>query len=431
MYECAGCGFGSPRWMGFCPQCRSATALEASLPVGSTASALLLEESPLHLPIGMSELDRVLGGGLVPGAALLVGGEPGVGKSTLLSQVAAALGGAGASVLLAGAEESVAQVGMRMSRIGARADGISVLMEPNVDAIVATAARSRPNLVVVDSIQTVMTSEASGSAGGFAQVRECASRLVRFGKETSVPVVLVGHVTKDGAIGGPKLLEHMVDVVLYMEGSPDRGLRLVRNLKNRFGPTHEVGIYEMSERGLVEVADPSQALVGEWRGAVSGTVVYPAVEGRRPMLVEVQALVNRSSTPQPRRSVRGVEPARVHQLLAVLERHAAMGFGGHDVYVNVVGGLRIREPAADLAVAMALASSLSGKALGHVAAWGEVGLTGETRAVPRSSWRHAEVKRLGIANVLTPGEGALEPVAGFLDRAGLVGSSPHLAALGV
>ncbi|MDH3470530.1 MAG: DNA repair protein RadA [Acidimicrobiia bacterium] len=440
MYQCAECGFSSPRWMGFCPQCRNSAALiqiadqggtnksarraaEAAVPIAAAAA-----EPSVATPTGMAELDRVLGGGLVPGAALLVGGEPGVGKSTLLSQAAAAVARRGGSALVVSAEESVSQVGMRLGRLGAVAVDVALVAEHRLEPILAAAHNARPAIMVVDSIQAVASASVAGVSGGPAQVRECADQLVRFAKETSTPVVLIGHVTKDGNIGGPKLLEHMVDVVLYLEGDARLGLRLLRNLKNRFGPTHEVGMFEMTDRGMQEVADPSAVLVGEWRGVMPGTVVYPAIEGRRPVLVEVQALVDPSPSAKPRRSVRGVEPARVHQLLAVLARHGGLNFSGHDVYVNVVGGLRMREPAADLPVALALASSITGVALGRLAAWGEVGLTGETRPAAQSQIRSDEAKRVGIRSVLAPTERDADDIATMLERAGLPLSQPGLVA---
>jgi DNA repair protein RadA/Sms len=309
---------------------------------------------------------------------------------------------------------------MRARRVGIDSRHVVVLADHRLEAVMVAAAELRPALLVVDSIQTVQTESAAGHAGGVGQVRECALQLVRFAKDHSVPVVLIGHVTKDGSIGGPKQLEHMVDVVLYLEGDPDRGLRMLRGLKNRFGPTQEAGLFEMGERGLRQVADPSQSLVGQWRGEASGTVVFPSVEGRRALLVEIQALVTPSSNPQPRRSVRGIEIARVHQLLAVLERHTALPFTRHEVYVGVAGGVRVREPGADLAVALALASSLTGRAIGHAAAYGEVSLTGEVRPVAHGEWRHREAERLGITHVLAPTEGTRHPVQAFLADAGVI-----------
>lgn len=359
------------------------------------------QSSPERLAVGIHEFDRVLGGGFVPGSVVLVGGEPGVGKSTLLLQVAGALANDNRKVLIATAEESGDQVGLRAERLGVNADQVLLVADGDVDAIIAVADKMRPDLLVVDSIQTMSVGEVSAAVGSVGQVRECSARLIRFAKETDVAVVLVGHVTKEGSIAGPKLLEHMVDVVLYLEGETDRGFRTVHGLKNRFGATHLVGLFEMQTEGLIEVADPSAAFVSDWQGGVAGTVVFPTISGKRALLVEVQALVGKPSTmPQPRRSFRGVEAARVHQLLAVLERHARLRFSDREVYVSVVGGVRLTEPAADLAVALALASSLTDRPLGKTAAWGEVGLTGELRAVAHDARREEEAARLGLKQVI-------------------------------
>jgi DNA repair protein RadA/Sms len=427
MYACEACGYRTSKWMGFCPQCRGGEELRPApavpigrrpaatpVPIGAAAGA-----EATRTATGIDEIDRVLGGGLVAGAAILVGGEPGVGKSTLLLQAAAGLARSGSTALVVSAEESERQVGIRAGRLGIDDEGVFVLAESDVDAVLAAAVDLRPGMLVVDSVQTVSTSGVEGSAGGTGQVRECGARLVGFAKEHGIPVVIVGHVTKDGSIAGPKLLEHMVDVVLYLEGDDHRDLRFLRSLKNRFGPAHEVGLFEMRSSGLEGVADASAALVGNWAGGVAGTVLFPAMEGRRPMLVEIQALVARSATPQPRRSVKGLDIARVHQVLAVLERHAGLSFGDREVYVSAVGGARIREPASDLPVALALASSLAGEPLGSVAAWGEVGLTGEVRPVPQGARRRREAERLGVATTLTGGDGGVATIGAALAVAGL------------
>ncbi len=404
-YRCASCGYQSRKWMGFCPQCKVTDALEeVAGPIRRTPSTVPVplskvgDSPPERLRIGISEFDRVLGGGLVAGGVILVGGEPGVGKSTLLSQVAGNLAGQGAKVLIATAEESADQVGMRAERLGIKSDDILLLADGDVDVIIAAAEQIRPDLLIVDSIQALAAAEVSAASGSVGQVRECSARLIRFAKDTGTATIVVGHITKDGSIAGPKLLEHMVDVVLYLEGETDRGYRTLHSLKNRFGATHLVGLFEMDEEGLAEVADPSAAFVADWQGTVAGTVVFPTISGKRSLLVEVQALVGKPVvTPQQlRRSVRGVEVARVHQLLAVLERHAMLRFSDREVYVSVVGGMRITEPAADLAIALALASSLTNRPLGRTAAWGEVGLTGELRNVPHDGRRSEEAARLGI-----------------------------------
>lgn len=352
---------------------------------------------------GWGEIDRVLGGGIVAGSVILVGGEPGVGKSTMLLQVAGFVSGKGGSVLIASAEESAHQVAMRAKRLGIEGDSIQLVSDDDTDAIVALAEKTRPDFLVVDSIQTVGVRELSGAPGGVAQVRESAARLVRLAKESSIPVVLVGHVTKDGGIAGPKLLEHMVDVVLYLEGDPDRGFRVLRSLKNRFGPTHVSGMFDMQNEGLVEVDDPSKVFLSGWESEVSGTVVYPAVEGRRAVLVEIQALVTETNQAQPRRSIRGLDPTRVNQVIAVLDRHTGLKLYQHEVYVNVVGGWRIDDPGCDLAVALAVTSSRVDRALGRLAAYGEVGLAGEVRGIPFESRRVEELDRMGVTRRISPG----------------------------
>jgi DNA repair protein RadA/Sms len=414
--------------MGFCPGCGSDSPLAEAAPAPRASSVRAAQVMPLaeagrdepaRRPTGLAEVDRVLGGGLVPGATVLVAGEPGVGKSTLLLQVAAGLAAGGGRALLASAEESAGQVALRASRLGLTPAGVLLASERDVDAVIAAAGQVRPDLLVVDSVQTVAAAEVGGAPGGVAQVREAAARLVHFAKESGVPVALVGHVTKDGAIAGPRLLEHMVDVVLYLEGDVERGLRVLRSLKNRFGATHQVGLFEMGDGGLKEVPDPSGWLVAGWRGGVPGSVVFPAVDGRRPLLVEVQALVSQDGVAQPRRSVRGLELARVHQVLAVLERHAHFSFAARDVYVSVVGGLQVRDPGADLPVAIALASSLLGQPLPATAAWGEVGLTGEVRAVAYGERRAAEVARLGVEVAVGPTGNGQDRIDRALARAGL------------
>jgi DNA repair protein RadA/Sms len=370
--------------------------------------------------VGIAEVDRVLGGGLVSGATILLGGEPGVGKSTLLLQVAGSIAAMGGTALVATAEESPEQIALRARRLGVGDPNVLVSSERDVDAIVAATAEIRPDVLIVDSIQAVAVSEIGGAPGGVAQVRESAARLVHAAKEMGVPVVLIGHITKDGAIAGPKLLEHAVDVVLYLEGDIERGLRLLRSFKNRFGATHQIGLFEMGDRGLIEVADPSGLLLAGWRATVPGSVVFPAVDGRRSVLVEVQALVADATTPQPRRSVKGLEAARVHQLLAVLDRHAGLSFAGRDVYVSVVGGIRLRDPGADLPVAIAAASSLLNRAVGPLAAWGEVGLTGEVRAVAHHDRRAAEVERLEIGVAVGPVGNGADRIDRVLERVGLL-----------
>jgi DNA repair protein RadA/Sms len=419
--------------MGFCPQCGVAeplveeagtvrTASRAAEPVGLRAAS---ERTFDRRPISWGEIDRVLGGGIVAGSVLLLGGEPGVGKSTLLLQMAGALAGSGQSVIVASAEESADQVAMRAGRLGIVDDLISLVSDDDVDAIVALAERDRPALLIIDSIQTVGVSEIPAAPGGVAQVRESAARLVRLAKTTGVAVVLVGHVTKDGGLAGPKMLEHMVDVVLYLEGDPDRGFRVLRSVKNRFGATHVSGMFEMRSEGLTEVDDPSKVFLEGWEPDVPGTVIYPAVEGRRSILVEIQALVSPTRQAQPRRSIRGLDPTRVNQVLAVLDRHSSLSLHDQEVYVNVVGGWRIDEPGCDLAVALAVASSHADHPLGRLAAWGEIGLAGEVRGIPMETRRIEELDRMGLERRIAPLGGRPLRLRDGLDQAGLVGVAAH------
>ena len=425
-YSCDSCGYRSAKWMGFCPQCRATDAL-VEVPDRSTSrrrtapDPILLSKAGgtavTRVATGLGEIDRVLGGGFVPGAVVLLGGEPGVGKSTLVVQTAATLAGGGSKVLIASAEESAEQVGLRAARLGLAGDEVFLLAEADIDDILGAADQLRPDLLVVDSVQTVIAAEVGSAPGSVSQVRECAARVMRYAKDSGTAAVLVGHVTKDGGIAGPKMLEHMVDVVLYLEGESESGLRGLRSLKNRFGATHLMGFFEMAQSGLREVSDPSAAFLADWRGAVPGTLAFPTVEGRRPVLVEVQALVSPTSAPQPRRSVRGVEASRVHQMLAVLFRHAGLSFSDQEVYVNVVGGLRLTEPATDLPVALALASSMLNRPLGPLAAWGEVGLTGELREVAHNDRRSEEAARLGVPTTVAPRKGNRIGIREALDLA--------------
>jgi DNA repair protein RadA/Sms len=396
--------------MGFCPQCGASEPLvevtgssrvstSAADVVGLKAAA---ERSDQRIATGWGEIDRVLGGGVVAGSVLLLGGEPGVGKSTLLLQLAGAMASRGPAVIVASAEESADQVAMRAGRLGIGHEAIGLVTDDDVDAIVALAERDHPGLLIVDSIQTVGVPEISSAPGGVAQVRESAARLVRMAKTTGVAVVLVGHVTKEGGLAGPKMLEHMVDVVLYLEGDPDRGFRVLRSIKNRFGATHVSGMFDMRSEGLAEVDDPSKLFLDGWEADVPGTVIYPAVEGRRSILVEIQALVSPTKQAQPRRSIRGLDPTRVNQVLAVLDRHSSLRLHDMEVYVNVVGGWRIDEPGCDLPVALAVASSYADRPLGRMAAWGEIGLAGEVRSIPLETRRIEELDRMGLERRIAP-----------------------------
>jgi DNA repair protein RadA/Sms len=414
--------------MGFCPQCGSTEPLieVAGKPGATMASAKVVglnaaaERSERRINTGWGEFDRVLGGGVVAGSVLLLGGEPGVGKSTLLLQLAGAVASHGSPVIVASAEESADQVAMRAGRLGIGHEEIGLVTDDDVDAIVALAERERPGLLIVDSIQTVGVPEIAAAPGGVAQVRESAARLVRMAKTTGVAVVLVGHVTKEGGLAGPKMLEHMVDVVMYLEGDPDRGFRVLRSIKNRFGATHVSGMFDMRSEGLAEVDDPSKLFLDGWEAEVPGTVIYPAVEGRRSILVEIQALVSPTRQAQPRRSIRGLDPTRVNQVLAVLDRHSSLRLHDKEVYVNVVGGWRIEEPGCDLPVALAVASSYSDRPLGRLAAWGEIGLAGEVRSIPMETRRIEELDRMGLERRVAPLGGKQLRLREALASAGIV-----------
>jgi DNA repair protein RadA/Sms len=355
------------------------------------------EAAVARMPVGIRELDRALGGGLVAGSLVLLGGEPGIGKSTLLLQAANALASSGAQVLYVCGEESPEQIGMRARRLGADSSRVTLLPELEMAAVEAAVRERAPGVLIVDSIQTAFDAELAGAPGSVGQVRACTARLLRLAKDLRVTTLIVGHVTKDGAIAGPRVLEHMVDAVLYFEGDRDHSFRVVRAVKNRFGSSSEIGIFEMGESGLVGVGSPSAMLLAERGSAVSGSVVMAAMEGTRPLLVEVQALVTPSYIPAPRRLATGLDTTRLLQVIAVLERRGGLSFSGQDVHVSVAGGLRIAEPAIDLPLAMALASALKDRAVpSGVAAFGELGLTGQVRQVPQAMARFKEATRLGM-----------------------------------
>jgi DNA repair protein RadA/Sms len=383
--------------MGFCPQCRSTGTISDGDPSDPAPIALDRIATPAAYRVvsGIGELDRVLGGGVVIGSTILLAGEPGVGKSTLVLGAAAAFE---KPTLVVSGEESLTQVKLRADRIGAESKQLSLLASRDLARIASLIGGGGYPVVVVDSIQAVAVPGAT--AGGPSQVREAAAALVAEAKRSGTALIMTGHVTKDGGIAGPKLLEHMVDVVVTIEGDPHRGLRFLRCSKNRHGSVDEVGIFEMTESGLAEVPDASATLIAGRDPAAPGSVLFPTIDGRRSLLVEVQALVVAAHAAQPRRSVKGLPAARVHQVIAALERHGNLALGRHEVYVSAMGGLRVTEPAADLAVALAVASAASGVAIADVAAWGEVGLTGELRAVPNAARRRAEAARLEIGGVI-------------------------------
>jgi DNA repair protein RadA/Sms len=425
-FVCQSCAESFLRWEGQCRACGAWNSLVETVvheparrkSTPGRAGARPLDEptalGAVHEPavprqaIGIGELDRVLGGGLVRGSLVLVGGEPGIGKSTLLLQVAAGIASAGGgSVLYATGEESAAQVRLRAARLGlldgAPAEGIRVVAEAEVGRIMEIARAERPELVVVDSIQTATVDDLDGPAGSVGQVRESALRLMDLAKGEGIAVVLVGHVTKDGSLAGPKTLEHLVDAVLSIEGERFAALRLVRAAKNRFGSTEEVGVFEMGERGLIEVADPAKAFLAEHDGPAPGSVIAPTLEGSRPILVEVQALVAPGAIGSPRRTASGVDPNRVALLIAVLGRRAGIGLASHDVYLNLAGGLTVGEPGLDLPIAIALASSLRDRPVqDRTVAIGEVGLLGELRPVSGLERRLREAARLGFDRAIVP-----------------------------
>jgi DNA repair protein RadA/Sms len=412
-HVCTECGTASPRWLGKCPGCGAFGTLAEELLAteGGRASAVHARKpTPLgevsasegeRISTGVPELDRVLGGGLVPASLVLVGGEPGVGKSTLLLSALGAVSRAGRRALLVTGEESVAQVSLRAARLGG-AEKVDILAETELDAVCATLEAERPDVCVVDSVQTLHASELGSAPGSVAQVREAAGRLLRVAKQAGVATILVGHVTKDGAVAGPRVLEHLVDCVLQFEGDRHHEHRILRATKNRFGSTNELGVFEMTGAGLVGVADPSE-LFGSTHPGEVGAAVGCVLEGTRPLLLEIQALVSPTDLAMPRRVGTGVDPKRLAMIVAVLGRHAGLALGSADVFVNVAGGVRIEEPGADLAVALAIASAARGVPVreGH-AAYGEIGLTGRLRPASQAERRIEECAKLGIQTVLAP-----------------------------
>ena len=417
-YACTECGWQAPKWVGRCGECQQwGTVAESGRPgatlgktVRATAPGTGREARPItelrgdavaHRSTGIGELDRVLGGGIVPGAAILFSGEPGVGKSTLLLDVAAHIASLGGRVLYASGEESTGQIRMRAERTGALHDTLYLASENDLGTVLGHIEAVRPSLVIVDSVQTLASDLVDGSAGGPSQVREVAAALIRVAKDQGIPVILVGHVTKDGSVAGHRLLEHLVDVVCHFEGDRRTALRFLRTLKNRYGPTDEVGCFEMTSAGISEVPDPSGLFLSHGSEPVSGTCATVAMEGRRALPVEVQALVVPSPTPNPRRVTSGVDSSRVAMILAVLERRVGVKLHAKDVYVSTVGGVRLHEPAADLAIALAVISADADQPLPHdLAAIGELSLAGEIRPVVGGPQRASEARRLGYSRLI-------------------------------
>jgi len=427
IYTCSECGGTSPKWLGKCPHCGAWNTLSESVAEAPTrhryqslaaaqpvATLSEIEASDVdRQPTRIDELDRVLGGGIVAGGVVLIGGDPGIGKSTLLLQALEALSRQ-VRVLYVTGEESGAQVALRARRLGLDGSQVRVVAEIQLEKIAATIASEQPAVCVVDSIQTVYSDQLTSAPGSVAQVRECAAQLTRIAKSSGTAIVLVGHVTKEGALAGPRVLEHIVDTVLYFEGDPHSSFRLVRAIKNRFGAVNEIGVFAMTEKGLKGVANPSAIFLSTHGDPVPGSCVLVTLEGTRPLLVEVQALVD-SGGPSPRRLSLGLDRDRLAMMLAVLHRHAGIACMDQDVFVNAVGGVRISEPAADLAVMLSIQSSLRGKALprGFIA-FGEVGLAGEVRPAPRGQERLKEAAKLGFSVALVPKANApRKPIEGL------------------
>lgn len=421
VYVCSECGYETPRWLGRCPDCGSWNTLteQESAPAlrleekklkrapGNDAEALRIDripdESIARRSCGIGELDRVLGGGVVDGSLILVGGDPGIGKSTLLTQVCANMANDGACVLYVSGEESARQIKMRANRLGAGGTGFYVLSENDMNTVEKRMEQLSPTVMIVDSIQTMYRPEIASAPGSVSQVRECASMLMRLAKVSGCSVFLVGHVTKEGSLAGPRVLEHMVDAVLYFEGDRQHQYRLLRAVKNRFGSVNELGMFEMASEGMIEVTNASEALLSERAHDASGCVVMAALEGSRPLLTDVQALVATTVFGNPRRMASGIDQGRLALLLAVMEKRANFRLYDKDVYINIAGGMTLNEPAADLALCAAIASSFRNRPIEpNWAVMGEIGLAGEVRAVSQADRRAAECARLGFKHILLP-----------------------------
>ena len=421
IYSCTECGASEPKWQGQCPACLAwNTLVEAVEESGTTtnrfankfqglsAASQLQKISSIkaaeieRIPTGISEFDRVLGGGLVEGGVVLIGGDPGIGKSTLLLQVLCHLGKAAQAIYVSG-EESPQQIAMRAKRLGLDASEVELLAEINLEKILATLQTHKPNIAVIDSIQTVYSEALQSAPGSVAQVRECSAQLTRLAKQLGITVILVGHVTKEGTLAGPRVLEHIVDTVLYFEGDQNSAFRLIRAFKNRFGAVNELGVFAMTEKGLREVANPSALFLSHHETQVAGSCITVTMEGTRPLLIEIQALVDESHAPNPKRLATGLEQNRLAMLLAVLNRHAGIPCFDQDVFINAVGGVKIAEPAVDLAVILSIVSSLKNKPLdSKLIVFGEVGLAGEVRPVQGGQLRLKEAAKLGFTKAIVP-----------------------------
>ena len=416
-FVCQQCGHISPTMLGRCPNCRTWDSLvETIKPSDSPRSRSIGQPAAVpvrlgdlrtsdivRLPVESEELNRVLGGGFVPGSLVLLGGDPGIGKSTLVLQAATDIARTGAIVLYVSGEESAEQIKLRADRTALGHDTLLVLCETDIGAVLASADEIRPALLIVDSIQTMSSSDLESAPGSVAQVRESAAQVMNWAKSSGTPVVLIGHVTKEGAIAGPRVLEHLVDAVLYLEGDRYHQFRILRGVKNRFGSTNEIGVFEMDSSGMIEVRHPSEAFVGDRNANAAGSVVTVTLEGTRPILIEIQALVAPSALETPRRVVSGLDLNRVHLLGAVLQKRAGLSIGNQDVFANVIGGIRIDEPAIDLAVALAVASSLKERPVDlQTVAVGEIGLSGEIRAISQLERRLSEAQRLGYKRAIVP-----------------------------
>src|SRR4030042_7165788 len=423
-YQCQSCGCASPKWIGKCPDCGSWNSFveEKTVPQSRNTPSLQAYGKPeavyLHsiegtdadrTSTGIKEFDRVLGGGVVAGSVILVGGDPGIGKSTLLLQAFSGLSKNSGKLLYVSGEESPQQIKMRADRLSVNSDSIILLPETSLEGILDSAAKISPYAMVVDSIQTMYTQELMSAPGSVGQVRECAAKLMLFAKRSQVPVFIVGHVTKEGTIAGPRVLEHIVDTVLYFEGDRGHSYRILRTIKNGFGSTNEIGIFEMSDSGLREVDNPSELFLSERPQNVSGSTVVASLEGTRPLMVEIQALVSQTNFGMPRRTSIGVDFNRVNLLIAVLEKRAGMHLGGMDVFINVVGGLKIVEPAVDLGIISAIASSLKDISIKpDTFVFGEIGLSGEVRAVAQAEARLKEAAKIGFKRAVIPAGNALK-----------------------